>query len=40
MILFVHGSEILAVDMRVNLRRRNVGMAEQLLHDAQIRAIL
>src|SRR5947209_10760993 len=26
--------------MRINLRRRNIGMAEQLLDDAQIRAVL
>jgi hypothetical protein len=36
MILFVHCSEILAVDVRVNLRCRNVGVAEHFLHGAKI----
>jgi hypothetical protein len=35
-----HRGHALVENMRVNLRRRNVSMAEQLLHDAQIRAIL
>ena len=26
--------------MRIDLRRRNIGMAEQFLHDAEIRAVL
>src|SRR5438477_11915008 len=40
MILSVHRSEILAVDMRVNLRRRDVGVAEHFLNGTKVGATL
>ena len=35
----MHGFQSLLIDMGVNLRRRNVGMPEHFLNDAQIGAI-
>jgi hypothetical protein len=35
----VHRFQSLLIDMRVNLCRRNIGMAEHLLNDAQVCAI-
>ena len=35
-----HRLHALIEHMRIDLRRRNVGVAEQFLHDAQIRAVL
>ena len=35
----VHRFQSLLIDMRVNLCRRNIGMAEHLLNDAQVSAI-
>ena len=35
-----HGARALVEHVRVDLRRRNVGVAEQLLYDAQIRPVL
>ena len=38
--LLVHAPEILAIDVRVDLRRRNVDVSEHLLDGAQIGAAL
>lgn len=35
----VHRFQSLLIDMRVNLCRRNIGMAKHFLNDAQISAI-
>ena len=35
-----HRAHPLVEHMSVNLRRRNIGVAEQFLHDAQIGAVL
>ena len=35
----VHGFEPLLVHVRVNLRRRNIGVTEHLLDDSQIRTV-
>ena len=35
----VYCFQSLLIDMRVNLCRRNIGMAEHLLNDAQVSAI-
>jgi hypothetical protein len=35
----VHRFQSLLIDMRVNLGRRDIGMAEHLLNDAQVSAI-
>ena len=37
--LSVHGFEPLLIDMRVNLRRRNIRMAEHFLDNAQVGAV-
>src|SRR5688572_21078434 len=39
-ILAVHVAEVLELDVRLDLRGRDVGVAEQLLHRGQIRAAL
>jgi hypothetical protein len=38
MVLPVNGSKILAIDVRVDLRRRDVGMPKHFLDRAQVRA--
>lgn len=35
----VHSFEPLLIDMSVNLRRRNIGMAQHFLNNPQIRAV-
>ena len=37
--LSVHGFEPLLIDMRVNLRRRNIRVAEHFLDNAQVGAV-
>ena len=39
-ILAVHAAEVLAVHVRVDLRRRDVGVAKEFLHDAQVGPVL
>src|SRR6476646_8972992 len=40
MILLMHLPEVLPIDMGVNLRGRDIGVAEHLLNRAQVRAAL
>ena len=35
----MHSFQSLLIDMRIDLRRRNIGMAEHFLDDAQIGAV-
>ena len=37
--LSMHRFQTLLIDVRINLRRRNIGVAEHLLNDAQVRAV-
>lgn len=37
--LAMHGFQSLLIDMRIDLRRRNVGVTEHFLDDAQIGAV-
>ena len=37
---FVHRTQPFRADLRVHLRRRNIGVSQELLHDPQIRAVL
>src|SRR5437899_5792611 len=37
--LSMHRFQTLLIDVGINLRRRNIGVAEHLLNDAQVRAV-